>query len=161
MVDNDKTNQEETNLALLDKQKPGAVVLDGEGWAWQNGGDTLRERWYRCIQGRASVSSAELAQRGVITATRADREKRKRKKPVSFVHTNKAQYDAQQLLDDLGPGTVVLDCYGDAWQQRPSKKKHYISPEPGYWYGAHHPVDEPLSSYDLAYYAPLTPLTTK
>lgn len=157
MADN-KTNQVETNLALLNKQEPGAVVLDGEGWAWQNGGDTLRERWYRCIQGRASVSSSELAQRGVITATTTDRTKRKHKRPKGLIHTSKAQYDAHQLLNDLGPGAVVLDCYGDAWQQRPPKKGHYISPEPGYWYGTHHPVDEPLSSYALAFYTPLTPL---
>lgn len=157
MADN-KTDQVETNLALLNRQKPRAVVLDGDGWAWQNGGEVLRDRWYRCIPGRTPVSSAELAKLGPITATAVSKKKPKHKKPKGFVHTSRPHYDAQHALYDYGPGTVVIDAHGGAWQKSPLRPGRYIAPEPGYWYGVTDGSGTPFSGYELAYQAPFTAL---
>ena len=149
MADN-KTKQVETNLDLLTQQKPGAVVIDADGYAWQKGGDEFLDRWYRCLFRTETLSTDELAATGPITATTADKTKRKHKKPAGLVHTSKAHYDAHRLLDDMPHGSVVLDRHGEAWQD-----------DTGYWFGSFAVPDEPLSSYDLAFHAPITPLTTK
>ena len=45
-MEDNKTNQVETNLDLLNGLTDNAVVLDGDGFAWQRWCDSLCVDWY-------------------------------------------------------------------------------------------------------------------
>lgn len=98
------------------------------------------------------MSTYELANRGTITALVEDKTRHKHVKPKGFVHTQRGHYDAQCLLDSLPEGTAVLDCLGTLWQ---------LARNDGYWYSAADYKSSPMSSYDLAFQHPITPLTTE
>lgn len=56
-----------TAQATLDSLPHGAVVLDGDGYAWQEGGLALAGWWYRAYGDGQALSSWELAFYGPIT----------------------------------------------------------------------------------------------
>lgn len=126
---------------------PYAVVIDGDGYAWQNGGHVLRDMWYRCLPGAETLSSEELSDRGPLVETVTDKTKRKHKKPRGLIHTCKPHYDTFHVLEDLAPGDVVVDTDGAAYQK-------WIGP--GYWYSEY--SDVPLDPHALAFHYPVTVL---
>ena len=65
---------------------------------------------------------------------------------------------ANTQLDRLGPGAVVLDRYGHAWQG--ARRYHLgVAYPTGYWYRAYDGYDaSEVSTYELSAFAPFTVL---
>lgn len=69
-------------------------------------------------------------------------------------HTSREHGQAWGLLEDLPRNAVVLDRDGYAWQEGGWAGS-------GYWFSTMYSDLEPLSSYDLAFHYPLTPMKPK
>lgn len=61
---------------------------------------------------------------------------------------------AQKTLDGLGPGSVILDRYGDAWQSARGYGPLGGMYATGYWYRAYGDSSE-VSSFELAQRGPV------
>lgn len=72
---------------------------------------------------------------------------------MSRARANRMHAHAQKMLDALPSGSVVVDCEGFAYQEGGVLGK-------GLWYRAFDSC-EPISSWDLAYRAPIREMVVK